>query len=163
MSLFFNRETVNATPIQTEIPALVAPPLSTQRALEQLASVPKEEEAVEAPVIAKTPSVQCECVRWIREVLGYPIRGNSWEITPNTGKIAPNIAILFTYGHAGLITRVEGSKIYFKDTNRNKDCVVRNGVVDLSDIKQSKKVKGFFDGYRAIELAQKQSLIEKKR
>ena len=57
---------------------------------------------------ADFPQVECFCVKWLRERMGVPIKGNADQLIPNTplGDITIGTVILFDYGnisHAALI------------------------------------------------------------
>lgn len=55
------------------------------------------------PFYTLAAPVQCECIRWLRQVRGIDIKGNAWEIWPNTAPRNAEIGdvVLFDYGGVG--------------------------------------------------------------
>lgn len=81
--------------------------------------------------------VQCECVRYLREVVGIDVRGDAWTIVPNVRRenLVEGDVLLFDYGgkgkdHAAVIVSFEGEVdlgyatapefIYIFETNYKK-------------------------------------------
>ena len=64
------------------------------------------------PVEVFAAPLTCECVRWLREAQGVPIKGDAWTLTPtHSVKNADMGNVLLTTegpGHAALIIGFEG-------------------------------------------------------
>lgn len=104
--------------------------------------------ALVLPSVTNAAPVQCECVRYLREVMGVQIKGDAWTIRPNAEtRFARAGDVLLTNegpGHAALITGffepVEGD-IWAKVTETNfSRCKPTTRMIRLSD----KEVRGLY-------------------
>ena len=76
-----------------------------------------EDAVVETPYIAP----ECECVRYLREVLDVPIRGNAQDILPNVDIPIVGGVVLLEYGdysHAAQIQYLLPKCMYVKQGNK---------------------------------------------
>ena len=72
---------------------------------------------------------ECECVRYLREVLGINIRGDAINIQPNIEKPFVGAVILLDFdgvGHAGLTKYVLSDRIIYQDSNFIRGYYFRN-------------------------------------
>lgn len=96
-------------------------------------------------------SADCECVLYLREMLGVNIHGNAWNIAANIPKdqVKEGDVVLFSYahtGHAALITdvvqaRPERPEIYLTITESNyHHCTPDTRTIPLDD----PAIRGFY-------------------
>lgn len=105
--------------------------------------------ALVLPSLASAAPVQCECVRYLREIMGVQIKGDAWTIKPNipSVELKEGDVLLFDYGgkdkdHAGVILsfilKHIGGGVYIRksiviaETNYHK-CEEGTRVVDWDD------------------------------
>lgn len=93
--------------------------------------------------------VECECVRWLREVRGIDIRGHAKDLQPNVDKPYPGGVVLIEYpntSHAGEIigTLINGD-IYYISANESECEVTYNTIKH-----DSPRIRGYWYRNRAL-------------
>lgn len=86
-------------------------------------------------------AVLCQCVLYLRQVLGVDVHGNAWDIAPNVAtelaRVGDVLLMDYDVGHAALITHItepEANKIYLTIAESNfHHCTPGTRVVALSD------------------------------
>jgi hypothetical protein len=87
--------------------------------------------------------IECECVRYIRETFGVPIRGNADTIEPNTDVPITGGVVLLNYDgvfHAAYIkAELPNGNLLVEDANYEK-CEVTERVIEKDD----ERIRGFW-------------------
>ncbi len=78
--------------------------------------------APEQPKKALSSDLECFCVKWLREKMGVPIKGDADTLIPNTplGDITIGTVVLFDYGnisHAAIIIGLHRDEMTVHESN----------------------------------------------